>query len=915
MMPQLNTTRTGGDSLTILTSAGPRLTKVWDSATGKPQGYERAQQVSVQERYVEGINDLSILLTELEPERNSCLIRGRFIGHAKAKELYPQEIEQDRKRGKSLVVPKEGFTLRRLTFFKDQALHFFYIDIDRYQPEGIDPVADPENAINQYIERTLPACFQGITFHWQLSSGAGHPDNAGILKAHVAFWLSKPHLGEDLDAWVKSKNLPIDVTVFRTVQPNYTAAPVFVNGVQDPVPVRSGLCVGMLGDEVDLVIEPAILLRAKTERKSRSEMVDPREKDNLIGLFCRTYEIEEVIEKWLAEVFEFVTDTRLTWLLSGSGATEGAGITDNRQGIFNTSSSDPFGGRAANKWDLVRHYKFGHLDVGIDAFELVDVNSRPSQIAMKEFVNDLPEIKAQTISVKDAYKAEIAAAADEAAIRAICQRVKVDPAIDTLAIDILVPAFRNRLREITGVNPSIKAVKEMLARERNRAITGLGAGPEWVRSWCYVTSQAKFFNLNSKDTITRDAFDAAHCRYMPPDENGNVPSAAKVACDIWQIPIVSETMYLPTVGDTFTLDGRDYANVYQPELVPLSIPDPAADAVLMRHFDLVFSDKEARDIFLQWAAWVVKNPGRKVMWACLIKGVEGDGKSVIGNMLRSAMGAKNVGDVGPETLSNSAFNDWAANRCVVLLEEIKLQGHNRHDVYNKLKPLIANSRIEVHRKGRASVTEINTVNYIAFTNHSDALPLNDEDRRFFAVATPWRQIGEFHDAIKALGFADPRDYWVALHNVVNDNPEAVRAFFEAIDVSKFDPAGRAPQTQFKRDMVAAGDLDDAEGYAKFYIDNGAYGVSKDVLSSGCLSKALAEQSQPVSLLTSRMRKFLENQGFKQVVQVVKWRGSAHRVWIRDGVPGLVVTDSSDNFAHLRAILDRTTDTATEDFLQ
>lgn len=407
-----------GDSITILTSAGPRLTKVWDSATGKPLAYEKVQQVSVQERYVADIYGLSALLIELEGERNTCIIRGKFIGHTKAKELYPAEIEREmRVKKKVLQTPKDGYTLRRLTFFKEQPLHFFYIDIDSFKPEGLDPVLQPEDCINQYIAKHLPACFQGVTFHWQLSSGAGHPDNPGVLKAHVAFWLTSPHLGEDLEAWVKSEGLLIDVSVFRTVQPNYTAAPVFVNGVQDPVPVRSGLCEGWAGDDVDLQISPTIVLRARTERKARAEMVDPRDKETVHGLFCRTYEIEDVVANWLSDQFEFVTDWRLTWL-GGGGAGEGAGVTENRQGLFNTHNTDPFLGRAANKWDLVRHYKFGHLDVGQDAFELMDMRDRPSEQAMREFVKTLPEMQdagaeertAQATSFVDQVLLEIEAA-------------------------------------------------------------------------------------------------------------------------------------------------------------------------------------------------------------------------------------------------------------------------------------------------------------------------------------------------------------------------------------------------------------------------------------------------------------------------------------------------------------------------
>lgn len=910
--------KSGGDSLTVISSAGLRLTKVWDSATGKPQGYEKAQQVSVQERHVQDIFALGQLLDELESERNSCIIRGKFIGHSRARELYPQEIEQDAKRGKTLRAPKDGYTLRRLTFFKEQPLHFFYIDIDKFRPVGLDPVLEPEAAIEQYITQSLPECFQGITYHWQLSSGAGHPDNPGVLKAHVAFWLSRAHVGEDLDAWVKAKNLPIDVTVFRTVQPNYTAAPVFVNGVKDPVPRRSGLCEGFLGDEVDLQIDPGILLRAKTERKSRLDMVDPRDKDNLVGQFCRAFEIEEVVERWLPDVFEFVTENRLTWLKSDSGAAEGAGVTDNRQGIFNTHNGDPFNARAANKWDLVRHYVYGHLDAGLDGFERFSthISELPSELAMREMVATLPEMQAETIRAADTHHQAIAAAPNEASLREIIQRIGLDGSLDRAARETLSQALRERWGQVMqGKKPTLKTIGSLMAGARQVPGATKPRVPAWAIPWCYVTSQAKFFNVRTKEVVTREAFDAQHCRLLEPNEDGAVPSAAKVACDEWHIPTVYNTMYLPSQGDLFCLDGVDYANLYRPESAPTPVRDAEGEAVIHRHLVLTVPDATYRRQLLEWMAWVVRNPGFKVNWAVLLKGVEGDGKSVLGTMLAMAMGHLNVGIVSPETMAGSNFNDWAVGRCVNVIEELKLQGHNRHDVYNKIKPLITNPRIEVHGKGKAATTAVNTANYMGFSNHTDALPLDDNDRRQFVLFTPWLHIRDQNQAIEALGLTVDR-YWDELWDVVKNRPEVVRGYFEAVDITAFNPHGRAPATSFKAKVVAAGDLDDAETYARALIEDGCLGVSQQVISSSCLSRALAAMDPPVTLMTTRVRRLLESLGFEAVPGVLKWAPyGAQRVWVKAAPLAGTSWLQPEGKAELRRLLDSTVVGDAEDFLK
>lgn len=511
------------------------------------------------------------------------------------------------------------------------------------------------------------------------------------------------------------------------------------------------------------------------------------------------------------------------------------------------------------------------------------------------------------VSASEAHRAALLAAPDEAALRAVAALIAADADVDRLGRETLAATLRTRLGAVLGATPGIAIVRGLVAPPRAAAPVARLGGPEWVQPWCYVTGQAKFFNRTSKALITREAFDAAHCRFMEPGEDGQVPSAAKVACDNWQVPVVDGVMYLPNLGELFSVDGRDYANMYRPESVPLSVNDAVAFSVLMRHFELTVPSPEYRAVLLRWAAWIVRNPGLKVLWAVLIKGVEGDGKSLIGNMLGQAMGYENVGVISPETLAGSNFNDWAVGRCVNVIEELKMPGHNRNDAYNKIKPLITNPRIEVHGKGKASATAVNTTNYLAFTNHTDALPLDDKDRRNFILFTPWRDISEMHLAIEALGLTVDQ-YWDAVWGVVKNQPDAVRAFFESIDIAGFDPNSRAPASEFKDLMVQAGDLDDAEAYAKHFLEAGCYGVSKSVVSSACLTRALAELNPPVQLHTSKVRKLMEGLGMAPVKRIVWWAGAPHRLHISSDLT------NPDNDT-LRGLLDKTVTNEMEDFLK
>lgn len=232
------------DRITLLTARGPILmAKRW-LADGTISPYGDAKNYGLTRHEVTDIRSLSAMLKKLESKPQTCIIRGGFIGMDVARPLM-----------QSTEGWIDGCVLRQKEVFKDRALHMMMADVDKYVPDC--GMADPVAAIEEFISRKLPPCFNGVSFHWQLSNSAGHTKHAGVLKAHVWFWLRTAQTSADLKAWAIGQGKVIDTALFHPIQVHYTAAPVFDEGVTDPVAVRSGFVEGWMGDEVDLVIERA----------------------------------------------------------------------------------------------------------------------------------------------------------------------------------------------------------------------------------------------------------------------------------------------------------------------------------------------------------------------------------------------------------------------------------------------------------------------------------------------------------------------------------------------------------------------------------------------------------------------------------------------------------------------------------
>jgi P4 family phage/plasmid primase-like protien len=255
------------DTFSILTHSRYPQTKIWKSESEVIFPPDKSKHFTLETHKVDGIHTVSALLTRLEKQTKSHLIRGKYAGD-EVNQADPEYVE--------------GKVRRTLDIFEDQALHTILIEVDKFKPLLDCPVSDPVACIEEYIHDALPECFRGISYHWQLSSSAGKRGNEIILKVHIWFWLEIPYTSAQLKAWAASIKLDSDHSVFNPVQIHFTANPIFEEGVRDPVPTRSGFVQGDKGDAVLLKIDTSELIIV--DKPTRQHMLSEAIKNDPIAM-------------------------------------------------------------------------------------------------------------------------------------------------------------------------------------------------------------------------------------------------------------------------------------------------------------------------------------------------------------------------------------------------------------------------------------------------------------------------------------------------------------------------------------------------------------------------------------------------------------------------------------------------------
>lgn len=403
-------------------------------------------------------------------------------------------------------------------------------------------------------------------------------------------------------------------------------------------------------------------------------------------------------------------------------------------------------------------------------------------------------------------------------------------------------------------------------------------------------------------TLSSERFDAEFSGYtFAVCADGQRPAKraweAFIHSEVYQFPKVKGVYFEPRQPARAIMirDGWTYLNSW----VPIDIPRQKGDVTpFLNHLRCILPVGNDADILLSYFAACVQHPGIKFQWCPLIQGVEGNGKTMLSELLEQAVGARyshwpKASEVG------SKFNSAFYGKLLVLVEDVYISDA-RGSLWETLKPMITGRRLEIEYKGVDKVTREVCFNLVLNTNHKNGIRKTRNDRRicpFFCA-----QQHESHLARDGL----TEEYFNWFRRWVADNGPVVADFLMSYQIpDKWNPAVRAiraPKTSATEEAISAG-LGAVEQEVLEVIEQGRVGFRNGWVASTALDRLLAEIGKTATIPRNKRRDLLESLGYIPHPGLPDGRstvpdtdGSRPRLYVRQGVDGSTATDAAQIMA-------------------
>lgn len=221
-----------------------------------------------------------------------------------------------------------------------------------------------------------------------------------------------------------------------------------------------------------------------------------------------------------------------------------------------------------------------------------------------------------------------------------------------------------------------------------------------------------------------------------------------------------------------------------------SAPDnwPSLAKVFTDHVRWLWGDDA--EIFLDWLAHIEQKTGELPHFGWLhIAKSHGMGR----NWMAAVLSRVWSGNVAPAFdlmgALESGFNGRLSKCHLAIVDEIYEGGalQWRHD--SALRQLLTADQRLINPKYGRQHTEYNVCRWLLFSNHIGALPLSEEDRRFWVVQV----------------LAEPKDesYYIELYKLLGDTTfiKSVAEMLATRDIGNFNAGQRPPVTEAKRALI------------------------------------------------------------------------------------------------------------------
>jgi hypothetical protein len=366
--------------------------------------------------------------------------------------------------------------------------------------------------------------------------------------------------------------------------------------------------------------------------------------------------------------------------------------------------------------------------------------------------------------------------------------------------------------------------------------------------WVYINGIKRFVHCSNMLELDKEQFADRHSHTI----KGNAANKAleNPAFLKYDLP-----MYDPNKEPLVEENGVSYFNYYRPS----GMMAKAGDATpFLQHMEFMFPNDQERNIVLDFMAFNLKFPGRKILWSLLVQGAQGTGKSYIGDVLVKLLGERNVSLPSNETI-HEVFTGWFKACQLVIVEELMARG--RLELMNKLKPIITQPTVLVREMHKPAYSQPNVFNLLMFTNYENAVILEKEDRRYCIIYSPAK--------------VKPIDYYMQLWDWTRANLPVIMNCLLQRDLKDFNHLGHAPMTAGKLNLIKESRTPLVQ-WIEEGMEDESWPFMGDLVSTNHLAQCLPPGLKSVT--TQLLGRALKEAGATYLGQFKLSAGNSVRMW-------------------------------------
>ena len=181
-------------------------------------------------------------------------------------------------------------------------------------------------------------------------------------------------------------------------------------------------------------------------------------------------------------------------------------------------------------------------------------------------------------------------------------------------------------------------------------------------------------------------------------------------------------------GAIITNGQSSSVNLHIPTYIKSDIGSPEP---FLEFLNYMFTVPEERDEVARWCATLIARPDLRMEYAMLLVSEStGIGKTTLGDIILAPLvGVQNTSWPREVEITESSFNEWVANKRLVIVNEI-YSGHS-WKAYHSVKSVITDKYISVNQKFQRPYVVDNWAHILASSNSLQAMKMEEDDRRWF----------------------------------------------------------------------------------------------------------------------------------------------------------------------------------------